>query len=94
MRIASFEVVGGYDETFSHNEDAELDYRLRKAGFRIWMTDKTRMIYYPRASVGSLFLQYLGYGRGRAKNILKHGHLPSPRQMLPLIVLPIVMGAF
>ena len=41
MRIAAFRAVGGYDESFSHNEDAELDYRLRQAGYRIWMTDKT-----------------------------------------------------
>ena len=53
MRISAFRAVGGYDESFSHNEDAELDYRLRAAGYRIWMTDKTFMVYYPRASVGS-----------------------------------------
>ncbi|KQV83883.1 glycosyltransferase family 2 protein [Rhizobium sp. Root1220] len=94
MRIAAFESVGGYDETFSHNEDAELDYRLKKAGFGIWMTDKTRMIYYPRSSVSTLFRQYLGYGRGRAKNILKHGSMPSIRQLLPLLVVPVFIGAF
>ena len=33
MRIAAFRGVGGYDESFSHNEDAELDYRLRQAGY-------------------------------------------------------------
>ncbi|MBB4231846.1 succinoglycan biosynthesis protein ExoA [Rhizobium mongolense] len=94
MRIAAFDTVGGYDETFSHNEDAELDYRLKKAGFGIWMTDKTRMIYYPRSTVGTLFRQYLGYGRGRAKNILKHGSMPNLRQMLPLAVVPVFIGAF
>jgi succinoglycan biosynthesis protein ExoA len=94
MRIAAFEAVGGYDETFSHNEDAELDYRLRKGGYSIWMTDKTRMIYYPRESVGRLFRQYMGYGRGRAKNILKHGSIPSIRQLLPLAVVPVFVGAF
>lgn len=94
MRIAAYEAVGGYDETFSHNEDAELDYRLKKAGFGIWMTDKTRMIYYPRSTVGTLFRQYLGYGRGRAKNILKHGSMPNLRQALPLLVVPVFIGAF
>jgi len=93
MRVAAFRAVGGYDEAFSHNEDAELDYRLSAAGYRIWMTDKTLMVYYPRASVGSLFRQYLGYGRGRAKNILKHHTLPKIRQMIPLLVFPVVAGA-
>lgn len=92
MRVKAFRAVGGYDETFSHNEDAELDYRLRAAGYRLWMTDKTFMVYYPRASVPALFRQYLGYGRGRAKNILKHRAMPKIRQMIPLMVFPVVAG--
>jgi succinoglycan biosynthesis protein ExoA len=93
MRIPAFRSVGGYDESFSHNEDAELDYRLRAAGHRIWMTDKTFMVYYPRATVPALFRQYLGYGRGRAKNILKHRAMPKVRQAVPLMVFPVVAGA-
>ena len=93
MRISAFMTVGGYDESFSHNEDAELDYRLRKAGFRIWMTDKTRMTYYPRSHVRPLFKQYLAYGRGRAKNLLKHRSPPKIRQMVPLCVMPAALFA-
>ncbi|MDI7862063.1 glycosyltransferase family 2 protein [Rhizobiaceae bacterium n13] len=93
MRVEAFQTVGGYDETFRHNEDAELDYRLRQAGFRIWMTDKTSMVYYPRSSVGPLFRQYFGYGRGRARNFLKHRSRPSLRQLLPLSVMPVAVGA-
>ncbi len=92
MRVEAFRAVGGYDQSFSHNEDAELDHRLTAAGYRIWMTDKTFMTYYPRATAGALFRQYLGYGRGRAKNVLKHGTLLKPRQALPLLVLPAVAG--
>ncbi len=93
MRIAAFRAVGGYDESFSHNEDAELDFRLRAAAFRIWMTDKTYMTYYPRASASALFRQYLGYGRGRAKNLIKHRSVPKLRQAIPLAVAPVVVGA-
>ena len=93
MRISAFGAVGGYDETFSHNEDAELDYRLRQAGYRIWMSGKTQMVYYPRASLKGLYFQYLGYGRGRAKNVLKHRVIPKVRQMVPLAVLPVVLLA-
>jgi len=92
MRVEAFRAVGGYDESFSHNEDAELDHRLAAAGYRIWMTDKTVMTYYPRATAAALFRQYLGYGRGRAKNILKHGTQLKPRQAIPLLVLPAVAG--
>nr|AAC84063.1 glucosyltransferase [Mesorhizobium huakuii] len=93
MRISAFGAVGGYDETFSHNEDAELDYRLRQAGYRIWMSGKTQMVYYPRASLKGLYFQYLGYGRGRRKNVLKHRVIPKVRQMVPLAVFPVVLLA-
>ena len=93
MRVVAFSDVGGYDETFSHNEDAELDFRLTSAGYRIWMTDRTVMTYYPRSSVVSLFRQYLGYGRGRARNVLKHGIIPKLRQLIPLAVVPVIAGA-
>jgi succinoglycan biosynthesis protein ExoA len=93
MRISAFKAVGGYDETFSHNEDAELDYRLRQAGYRIWMSGKTQMVYYPRSSLAGLYVQYLGYGRGRAKNVLKHRMIPKVRQMVPLLVFPVVLLA-
>lgn len=93
IRISAFRAIGGYDEMFSHNEDAEFDYRLNKAGYRIWMTDKTSMIYYPRSTPGALFRQYFSYGRGRAKNFMKHRSMPSLRQLLPLAVAPIAAGA-
>ena len=93
IRISAFTAVGGYDESFSHNEDAELDYRLRQAGYRIWMSGKTQMVYYPRSSLKGLYFQYLGYGRGRAKNVLKHRMVPKLRQMIPLLVFPVVLLA-
>lgn len=93
MQISAFRAVGGYDESFSHNEDAELDHRLRAAGFRIWMTSETLMTYYPRSTAWSLYRQYYGYGRGRARNMLKHRMLPKLRQALPLAVVPVFVGA-
>lgn len=93
MRISAFNAVGGYDPAFTHNEDAELDHRLRKAGFRIWMTGNTFMTYYPRSSPLPLFKQYLSYGRGRARNLLKHHAMPKLRQALPLMVMPVILFA-
>jgi succinoglycan biosynthesis protein ExoA len=88
MRISAYRKVGGYDERFSHNEDAELDARLRKAGHRIWLTANTTMDYYPRNTPLPLFKQYRGYGRGRVRNLLRHRERPKLRQMLPVAVAP------
>jgi succinoglycan biosynthesis protein ExoA len=90
MRIDAYRQVGGYDESFRHNEDAELDYRLTAAGRRIWLTGATQMIYHPRATPTALFRQYFGYGSGRARNILKHRAVPKARQVLPLVIAPAV----
>lgn len=95
MRVSAFRAVGGYDESFSHNEDAELDHRLRAAGFRIWLTGATRMTYYPRVTWASLFSQYFAYGRGRARNVIKHRAVPGARQLAPLLVFPAaILSAF
>ncbi|MCB1782652.1 MAG: glycosyltransferase family 2 protein [Alphaproteobacteria bacterium] len=91
MRIQAFSDVGGYDETFTHNEDAELDTRLRAAGYKIWLTGKTSPTYYPRSTPGGLFRQYFNYGRGRARTILKHRERPHMRQMIPVGVAPAVL---
>ncbi|MBB4010584.1 glycosyltransferase family 2 protein [Allorhizobium taibaishanense] len=93
VRIAAYKAIGGYDEAFRHNEDAEFDYRLNKAGFRVWMTANTNMTYYPRSRPMPLYRQYYGYGRGRAQNTLKHRSRPSLRQLIPLAVAPVVVFA-
>jgi succinoglycan biosynthesis protein ExoA len=88
MQIAAFRAAGGYDETFPANEDAELDARLGKLGYRIWLTGKTVMTYYPRGTPKRLFVQYYRYGYGRLRTIVKQRVLPRLRQMAPTAVFP------
>jgi succinoglycan biosynthesis protein ExoA len=89
----AFQQIGGYDESFSHNEDAELDLRLTQEGARIWLTDRTRIVYHPRRTPGALWKQYVSYGKGRARTVLKHSTPLKMRQALPLAVAPAVLGA-
>jgi succinoglycan biosynthesis protein ExoA len=88
MRIAAYRAVGGYDESFFWNEDAELDVRLRASGFRIYLAGTVSIVYYPRDAAVALFRQYFNYGRGRARNFLKHRETLRLRQGLPLTVAP------
>lgn len=90
MRMDAFREVGGYDEGFSHNEDAELDHRLRARGRRIWLTAATGLDYFPRKTVGSLMGQYFRFGRGRARNVMKHRAGLKPRQAVVAVVAPLV----
>lgn len=84
---AFFLSTGGYDESFTHNEDAEFDHRALTAGGRAWMCAEAPVIYYPRRSLGALARQYFAHGGGRARTLLKHGTAPRPRQMAPVAVL-------
>lgn len=83
--LAWYRRIGGYDESFSHNEDAEYDVRLGKAGGRVYLDAAIRIRYIPRGSVIRLWKQYSGYGRGRARNVRKHGTRLKIRQTVPIL---------
>ena len=85
--IAMYRQVGGYDETFSHNEDAEYDERVAQAGGKIFLDADIRIRYIPRGSVGRLAKQYFNYGKGRARNVRKHRQRLKIRQALPVFAL-------
>jgi len=79
----TFRELGGYDESFTHNEDAEYDHRLRSRGGRIWMCTKAAIAYYPRERPVALARQYYNHGRGRGRTVMRHRLIPKLRQMLP-----------
>jgi succinoglycan biosynthesis protein ExoA len=79
--------VGGYDEEFTHNEDAEFDQRLNQAGHRVWMEATATITYFPRNGLKALARQYFRHGQGRARTLLLHNQHPRPRQMAPLLIL-------
>lgn len=89
---SSFLRVGGYDETFSHNEDAEYDRRLALMGGRIWLCGKVRLTYFPRRDPWGLTKQYFLHGAGRARTLLTHHMRPHLRQLMPLVILAGALG--
>jgi succinoglycan biosynthesis protein ExoA len=91
--LESFRHLGGYDEAFSHNEDAEFDVRLLLSGGSIWLTGAATFEYFPRGTLRALAKQYYYFGRGRAKTAVKHTRLPHLRQMVLLPVVPAIIIA-
>jgi succinoglycan biosynthesis protein ExoA len=81
--IEAFRAIGGYDPTFSHNEDAEFDLRLTRYGGRIFLDATIRISYAPRSSPQALARQYYNYGKGRARTLIKHSARPRLRQLAP-----------
>lgn len=81
FRMSSFRRCGGYDESFTHNEDAELDCRQRRLGGRIYLDADIRICYEPRASFSALARQYLRYGHGRSRTVRRHRGSIRARQL-------------
>jgi len=91
--LSVYRELGGYDENFSHNEDAEYDYRVAQAGHQIFMDAESRIEYMPRPTFNGVWKQYFKYGRGRAMNMKKHGSKPKLRQAIPIINLVMMLGS-
>jgi succinoglycan biosynthesis protein ExoA len=88
-----FRETGGYDESFSHNEDAELDCRITRLGMGVWFAANIRLTYHVRASVAALFRQYRNYGRGRSRTIRRHPGSAKLRQLaLPTAVCTLLLA--
>jgi succinoglycan biosynthesis protein ExoA len=87
FRTETIRRLGGYDEWFGGNEDAELNHRCRDAG-GVWLDPEIRSSYAVRAGLRALFKQFRRYGRARATTIRKHPGSLSIRQLaVPALVL-------
>ena len=83
-----FDKVGLFDEISPIiSEDSELNYRIRKAGEKIYLNDDIRVFYEPRSRLSDLFRLYFRYGGARAGVFLKHHAFTASRQLIPLLFL-------
>jgi glycosyltransferase involved in cell wall biosynthesis len=76
--------AGPQDENLVRNADDELNYRVLKAGGKIYMSREIKSYYYSRADLGKLWRQYFQYGFWRIPTILKHGKPATIRQIVPV----------
>ena len=72
FRRETLERLGGWDEEWTINQDAELGERIKAAGGRIVCLPAMRAHYIPRDSVRTLARQYFRYGLYRAKTTKRH----------------------
>ncbi|GAL11912.1 hypothetical protein JCM19233_2902 [Vibrio astriarenae] len=68
MSIQAYQQVGGYDESFSHNEDAELDARIINHGGKIWQSAETGL----STTLETLFLAYSSNIKAMVQVAVKH----------------------
>ena len=93
FRRAALDAVGGFDPRFERNQDAELNLRLRRAGFVVWFEPELSVAYRPRTTIRGLASQYLQYGRWRRLTVRTHPGSIAPRQLAPPLLLAALAAA-
>jgi GT2 family glycosyltransferase len=78
-----FEAAGYFDELLVRNQDDELNYRITRAGYRIWLSPDIRSRYVVRASHKKLFRQYYQYGYWKVYVNVMHRAVTTFRQLVP-----------
>jgi succinoglycan biosynthesis protein ExoA len=78
-----FQRIGLFDEELVRNQDDELNFRLIRAGGKIFQSPRIRCWYEPRASLLALASQYFQYGYWKVLVIKKHGWPASLRHLVP-----------
>jgi hypothetical protein len=94
-RRSALAAVGGFATNMLVGEDEELNWRLRRAGYRILLSSDLRFRYTARSTWGAAFRQYRHYGQSRARVLSAHSSFLRPRHIAPsaLVVAATVMAA-
>ncbi|MGH7992516.1 MAG: glycosyltransferase family 2 protein [Limisphaerales bacterium] len=78
-----FERIGYFDEELVRNQDDEHNFRLTRAGGKIYQSRRVRSWYHVRGSLRALFRQYMQYGYWKVLVIRKHRMPASWRHLVP-----------
>ncbi|MDE0268318.1 MAG: glycosyltransferase [Acidimicrobiaceae bacterium] len=85
--------VGGFDESLMRNQDYELNWRLRRAGYVVWLDPSLVVDYTPRDNYRDLATQYFRYGAWKRAVLLRHPKSLKLRQLAaPLLLIATVIS--
>jgi hypothetical protein len=84
--------IGRFNESLLTNEDYEFNYRLRRAGGKIWFDPSIQSVYFARPDITSLAGQYSRYGYWKAAMLLNNPRSLRWRQALPALFVAGLMG--
>ncbi len=94
-----FEKVGNFNTTLARNQDDEFNYRVVKAGYKIFLSKGIKSNYFVRASFNKLFKQYFQYGYWKVYVNQLHKTVTTIRQLVPpafvgFLVLGVIFSLF
>jgi len=91
FRKEIFDKVGLFDESLVRNQDDEFNFRVARAGGKIFISPRAQCTYYVRGTPSQLFWQYFLYGYYRVSVLRKHRIPTSIRQIVPVAFFPLVV---
>lgn len=80
-----FDIVGLFDEALIRNQDDEFNYRVTKAGYKLWLNCDIEISYFVRADFSKLFSQYFQYGYWKVYVNKKLKTITTIRQLVPFL---------
>lgn len=97
-----FEKIGYFDEELIRNQDDDFNYRVTKAGGKIFFDADISLKYYVRGNYKNLWKQFFQYGYWKVYVNQKHKAVTTLRQLVPplfvfylfLFLLSWLFGAF
>jgi len=94
MRTDAVRSIGGFDESVMRGEDWEMNLRLRKAGYLVWLDPRLKVTYWPRDHWRNLAKQFFATGIWRAEIVRRLGGRNPLRFFAPpLLVVNLVLAA-
>lgn len=78
-----FDTIGHFNPELTRNQDDEFNYRLRQAGFQLYLSPEIRSVYYTRSSLKKLWSQYFQYGFWKIRVIRDYPGSVQARHLVP-----------
>ena len=91
FRKEVFDTVGLYDERLVRNQDDDFNYRVARAGGKIFISPRAWCCYYVREAPLLLFSQYFQYGYWRVAVLKKHHRPATIRQVVPILFFLLIL---
>jgi GT2 family glycosyltransferase len=88
-----FEQIGFFDEELIRNQDDDFNYRVIKAGGKIYFVHDISLKYYVRGNYNGLWRQFFQYGYWKVYVNKKHKAITTIRQMVPALFV-LYLGVF
>lgn len=79
-----FEKIGFFDEQLIRNQDDDFNFRVEKAGGKIYFEHNISLKYYVRGNYKGLWRQMFQYGYWKVFVNKKHGTITTMRQLVPM----------